>query len=47
MKALAERGIVGDFRPPDTMRFGITPLYLRMSDLARTAMVMREVLEGL
>lgn len=46
MTALAKRGIVGDFRPPDTMRFGIAPLYLRMTDLAQTATAMREELEA-
>ena len=28
MQALIRRKIVGDFRAPDTMRFGLTPLYL-------------------
>jgi kynureninase len=32
--ALAERGIVADFRPPDVMRFGLHPLYIRHGDVA-------------
>ncbi|QPG57176.2 kynureninase [Shewanella eurypsychrophilus] len=33
MQALITAGIMGDFRAPDTLRFGITPLYLRYVDL--------------
>ena len=40
MQALADRGVVGDFRPPDMMRFGITPLYLDADDILRAARVM-------
>ena len=35
MRALAASGVVGDFRPPDVLRFGITPLTLRYRDLER------------
>jgi len=31
-RALGEEGVVTDFRPPDIVRFGITPLYLRYVD---------------
>ena len=31
-RALGEQGVVTDFRPPDIVRFGITPLYLRYLD---------------
>ena len=33
MQALIARGIIGDFRAPDILRFGITPLTLRYADL--------------
>ena len=35
MRRLAARGVVGDFRPPEMMRFGITPLTLRYADLGQ------------
>ena len=33
MQALIARGVIGDFRPPDILRFGITPLTLRYAEL--------------
>lgn len=44
MQALIARGVIGDFRAPDIMRFGLTPLYLRFADVARAVEVMEEVL---
>ncbi len=32
-QALIEDGVIGDFRAPDTVRFGITPLYLGYEDI--------------
>jgi kynureninase len=33
MMQLAEAGVVGDYRPPDILRFGLSPLYLRYTDV--------------
>jgi kynureninase len=43
MQALIARGVIGDFRAPDIMRFGITPLYLDEADIDRAAAVLAEV----
>ncbi len=46
MQALIERGVIGDFRAPDLMRFGFTPLYLDDADVVAAAEVMEEVIGG-
>lgn len=44
MQALIARGVVGDFRAPDVMRFGIAPLYIDEDNLARAVEVMAKAL---
>ena len=44
MKRLIERGVVGDFRQPDVLRFGFTPLYVGFADVERAARVLGDLL---
>lgn len=41
---LVRRGVVGDFRPPDALRFGLTPLYTGFAEVERAVRVLGEVL---
>jgi len=45
MQALIARGVIGDFRAPDVMRFGFTPLYLSHSDIVDAVTVLADILE--
>ena len=44
MQALIARGVIGDFRDPDILRFGLTPLYLRYRDVWDAVECLRDVL---
>ena len=46
VQALIARGVVGDFRAPDVLRFGFTPLYLRFVDVWDAVEYLRQVLES-
>lgn len=43
MQAAKARGLIGDFRAPDILRFGLTPLYLRHVDMIDAVEVIRDV----
>lgn len=44
MQALIARGVIGDFRMPDVMRFGFTPLYIDAEDVRRAVGIMADVM---
>jgi kynureninase len=46
MQALIARGVVGDFRAPDVLRFGFTPLYTRFVDVFDAVEHLHAVLAG-
>jgi kynureninase len=45
MQALIARGVTGDFRAPNLMRFGFTPLYNSFSDMVRAAEILADILK--
>ncbi|MEO7134713.1 MAG: kynureninase [Vicinamibacterales bacterium] len=44
MQALISRGLIGDFRAPDILRFGFTPLYTRFVDVWDAVDRLRQVM---
>ena len=46
MQALIARGVIGDFRAPNIMRFGFTPLFIDESDVMRAVAILDEVMAG-
>lgn len=43
-QALIARGIIGDFRDPDILRFGFAPAYVRFEDCAQAVTALAEIL---
>ncbi len=46
MQALIAENVIGDFRAPDILRFGFTPLYLRYVDVWDAVLILRRILES-
>jgi len=45
MQALIQRGVIGDFRAPDILRFGFTPLYVGYAELWDAVWALKEIME--
>ena len=46
VQCLIARGVIGDYREPDVMRFGLSPLPLSFTDVARAADLLVEVVRS-
>jgi kynureninase len=46
MQALIERGVIGDYREPEIMRFGFTPLYTSYCDVWDAVEILRDILDN-
>ena len=46
MQALIDRGVIGDFRAPNVMRFGFAPLYIAESDVRAAVEVLADILQN-
>lgn len=45
IQALIANGVIGDFRAPNILRFGIAPLYLRYVDIWNTVQYLKKIME--
>ena len=45
MAALIARGVIGDYREPEIMRFGFTPLYTSFADVWDAVEILKDILD--
>ncbi len=45
MQALIDHGVVGDFRAPDIVRFGFTPLYVGYEDVWNAVLILEKIMK--
>lgn len=46
MQALIDRGVIGDFRAPDILRFGFAPLYVRFTDVWDSVDCLKDIMDN-
>ena len=46
MQALIDYGVIGDFRAPDMMRFGFTPLFIDEDDVEKACAIIENVMQN-
>ncbi|PUB14227.1 kynureninase [Yoonia sediminilitoris] len=46
MQALIARGVIGDFRALNVMRFGFTPLFIDAADVVQAATILQDILDN-
>ena len=46
MQALIARGVIGDFRAPDIVRFGFTPMYLGFAELWDAVAILKDIMQS-
>lgn len=44
MQALIDRGVIGDFRAPNILRFGMTPLYVSYSEIYQAVEILADIM---